>query len=365
MGNGSTLSLAAPANLRHTTDPFHHDEPRVSRSILFALRSLGLGGAERVAADIVMGLVTAGHRVRVLEFADTPGPAAAWFSSASEIIQVGRQTSPDALARSRAAADIDTLVLCGPSPAYRALPVLKRRNPALRIVGFMFNARQLVDEHRANAAYLDGVIAESAEAAAALGPSGPPVRVASSGVDISAIFARKILARVADPLVVGYVGRFDRTKNPRGFLDIARRLRGQGFRFTMAGPGPRWFRPPRDVSFAGPLFGEDKERFLDGLDILVVPSRHDGRPLVIHEAQARGQVVVASSVGAIPELITDGENGLLCGPGDVAGFAAAIARLAADTDLRHRLGEAARERVRHQGDIGVSLPLYLDAIIGD
>lgn len=334
------------------------------RSILLALRSLGLGGAERVAADIVTALGQAGHIAHIVEFSKTPGPASAWFSAAAGVTRLPRHADADTLANCLAAEQTDTLVLCGPSPAYRALPALKRRNPALRVIGFMFNARQLIDEHRTAVPFMDAVIAESAEAAAALGGSGPPVRVASSGVDIAAIFARRIPPRPPQPLTIGYIGRFDRTKNPRAFCDIAQRLQGRGLRFAMAGPAPRWFLPPREVNLAGSLFGEAKERFLDELDILVVPSRHDGRPLIIHEAQARGQVVVASAVGAIPELITDGENGLLCAPGDIDGFAAAIARLATDPDLRQRLGAAARERVPAQGDIRVSLPLYLDAIIG-
>lgn len=335
------------------------------RSVLFALRSLGLGGAERVAADIVTALAGAGHVTRVVEFSDAPGPASAWFSAAAGITRLPRRAEADALAECIEADETDTLVLCGPSPAYRALPVLKRRNPALRVIGFMFNARQLIDEHRAAAPYMDLVIAESAEAAAALGGGGPAVRIASSGVDLASIFARPIPPRPPRPVTVGYVGRFDRTKNPHAFCAIARRLRARDLRFVMAGPAPRWFRPPKGVSLAGPLFGEAKERFLDGLDILVVPSRHDGRPLIIHEAQARGQVVVASAVGAIPELISDGENGILCAPDDLDGFAATIGQLATDPSLRQRLGAAARQRVGEQGDAKASLPLYLDAIMGD
>jgi len=77
----------------------------------------------------------------VLEFADTPGPAADGSSRQARSSRSAARPAPMPSQKSRAAAEIDTLVLCGPSPAYRALPVLKRRNPALRIAGFMFNAR--------------------------------------------------------------------------------------------------------------------------------------------------------------------------------------------------------------------------------
>ena len=53
----------------------------------------------------------------------------------------------------------------------------------------------------------------------------------------------------------------------------------QAVDFVMAGPAPRLFSPPRWVDYRGALLGEEKERLLDEIDILVVPSRTDGRPL--------------------------------------------------------------------------------------
>jgi glycosyltransferase involved in cell wall biosynthesis len=55
-------------------------------------------------------------------------------------------------------------------------------------------------------------------------------------------------------------------------------------------------------------------------DIVVVPSLLDGMPLVVLESQARGKVVVASSVGSIPSMISDGDTGFLCPPGEVPAF---------------------------------------------
>jgi glycosyltransferase involved in cell wall biosynthesis len=56
--------------------------------------------------------------------------------------------------------------------------------------------------------------------------------------------------------------------------------------------------------------------------------------------------VVASAVGGLRDLVVDGETGILVPPGDVAALRAALERLLADGDLRRRLGEAGRERVR-------------------
>jgi len=75
---------------------------------------------------------------------------------------------------------------------------------------------------------------------------------------------------------------------------------------------------------------------------VVVPSRLDGMPLIVFEAQGLGKPVVASRTGSIPEVIDDGVTGVLCDPGDIEGFAAAVCRLLEDGECRKRIGEAAR-----------------------
>jgi len=61
---------------------------------------------------------------------------------------------------------------------------------------------------------------------------------------------------------------------------------------------------------------------------------------------AHGRAVVASDVGGLRDLVVDGETGLLVPPLDVAALRDALRRLVDDGELRRRLGEAARERVR-------------------
>src|SRR5690242_1141634 len=64
-------------------------------------------------------------------------------------------------------------------------------------------------------------------------------------------------------------------------------------------------------------------------DALVLPSRFDGRPLAALESLALGVPVIASRVGALPDVIEDGVTGFLCDPGDVSAFAERIRWLAA------------------------------------
>ena len=89
-------------------------------------------------------------------------------------------------------------------------------------------------------------------------------------------------------------------------------------------------------------------------DIFVLASRiaadgdRDGLPNVLMEAQSQGLACIATAVSAIPELITDGETGVLVPALDRAALCRAIAALAADPARRRHLGEAGQERVRAQ-----------------
>jgi glycosyltransferase involved in cell wall biosynthesis len=100
------------------------------------------------------------------------------------------------------------------------------------------------------------------------------------------------------------------------------------------------------VVFAGRR--DDAAELLVELDVLALPSWTEGLPLVVLEAMARRRPVVATPVGGTPEVVVDGETGLLVPPRDPDALAAALRRLLADADLRRRMGDAGYERVRER-----------------
>jgi glycosyltransferase involved in cell wall biosynthesis len=87
-------------------------------------------------------------------------------------------------------------------------------------------------------------------------------------------------------------------------------------------------------------------------DVLVLPSRAENLPMAILEAFARGIAVVATPVGAIPEVIDHDRNGLIVPVGDIVELADSLGRLIANRDLRHRLGTAARHDHAERYEIG-------------
>lgn len=89
---------------------------------------------------------------------------------------------------------------------------------------------------------------------------------------------------------------------------------------------------------------DDVPGLLPAADVMVLPSHQEGFPNSVLEGMAAGLAIVASKVGGVPEAIVDGESGLLVNPRDPTSLAAALTRLAADTDLRHRLARNAADR---------------------
>jgi glycosyltransferase involved in cell wall biosynthesis len=100
------------------------------------------------------------------------------------------------------------------------------------------------------------------------------------------------------------------------------------------------------VVFAGRR--NDVGDVLAELDVFALPSWTEGLPLVVLEAMARKRPVVATPVGGTPEVVVDGETGLLVPPRDPGALAGALRRLLDDAELRRRLGEAGYARVRER-----------------
>jgi glycosyltransferase involved in cell wall biosynthesis len=103
----------------------------------------------------------------------------------------------------------------------------------------------------------------------------------------------------------------------------------------------RWGLASR-VTFTGRVSTEELIRLYNRTELLVSPSLYEGFGLPAAEAQACGVPVVATTAGAFPEVVSDGETGWLVPAGDAAALADAIRRLMADSDLRRRMGAAGR-----------------------
>ena len=109
----------------------------------------------------------------------------------------------------------------------------------------------------------------------------------------------------------------------------------------------RWGLQSR-VTFTGRVSTEELVRRYNKAEILVSPSVYEGFGLPAAEAMACGVPVVATTAGAFPEVVADGETGWLVAPGDAHALAGAIKRLMADPAERKRMGDAGRRRMQER-----------------
>jgi glycosyltransferase involved in cell wall biosynthesis len=168
--------------------------------------------------------------------------------------------------------------------------------------------------------------------------------------------ARRRAARAAlditdDEPVVGCVGTFKRGKGQARVVEAMSAARQQvpGAWLVFVGDGPE----RSTVEQCAQAAGLERARFIgtvpdarvlyDGFDAVVSASDAEGLPNVVLEAAAAGRPIVATAAGGTPEIVIDGETGLLVPVGDTEGLGRALTRVLNDEDLARRLGSAARE----------------------
>ena len=109
--------------------------------------------------------------------------------------------------------------------------------------------------------------------------------------------------------------------------------------------------PGKTVRLVPPVWGEDKLACFERADIFVFPSHYEGMPMAVLEAMAAGLPVVATAVGGIPELVSDGVNGVLTPPRAPRDLSRALEKLCRDASLRSRMGDL-NLRLSQDHDIG-------------
>ncbi len=219
----------------------------------------------------------------------------------------------------------------------------------------------------------------------AYGLPGPRIAVVPSAVDGAAYAAFDRAAEKAalataygiDPRLpfVGNASALSPQKDYPTLLEAARLLKAQRvpFHLFIAGDGGERDALERqriaaglehDVTFLG--FIEEVPRFLSALDVFALTSAFEGLGTIVLEAAHAGLCVVATAVGGVPEVVRDGETGLLAPAGAPAAVAARLERVLADADLRGRLGEALKAHVRTEFSlaamVGGNLDVYRDVL---
>ncbi len=151
-------------------------------------------------------------------------------------------------------------------------------------------------------------------------------------------------------LVIGSVADITSGKRPSDLAAAARPLLERGARLVIAGAELDAAEAARlraaTQGLPVDLLGRrsDVPRLLTGFHIFALASEREEMPVAVLEAMAAGLPVVAADTGGLPEMVVEGQTGFLVPPRDVAAFAERLERLAADAELRARMGEAGRAR---------------------
>jgi glycosyltransferase involved in cell wall biosynthesis len=236
----------------------------------------------------------------------------------------------------------------------------------------IFMDQTFLRERLAEARFAVAISEFNREFMAPFGNGSTPVHVIRCGIDVSAYrFRARDLEREGAVRALAIGGLKD-YKGHRYLLEalagtpqlerVALELVGDGpLREELVAIADRLGLGDR-VTFHGALPEPEVIAHLDRADLFVLPSivtpegNSEGLPVVLMEAMAAGAPVVATRITGVPELVRDGETGLLVGPADSSALGAGIAAVLADPDAARRRSEAARLLVEREYDVQVTGP---------
>lgn len=348
----SGLPEASPASERRT------DAGRVWR-VALAIHRLRTGGMGRYVLTLGHELARRGHTVAIVVTEER----GEWFDLAVEgglsvrmVEGIERRSGIDharAVGRALSALAPDFVILNHARHAQLALALLPATTRALP---FVHGDNQWIYRLAlANPAEWDCLLAPSPVVAAGIARRAPtaPHEVLAHGIELPPPLQVEDPRRSVPSLKLLYLGRLDRGKGLDRLPLIVRELvtRGVAAELRVAGDGPerdtlRRLAEGLPINLLGAQTPAAASRLLRESHALLLPTESEGLPLSLLEAQAEGCVPLATAIAGSTDLaVADGETGFLLPRGDVAGYAEALARLAADREFWSGLSRAGRTRV--------------------
>lgn len=163
-----------------------------------------------------------------------------------------------------------------------------------------------------------------------------------------------------------FLGRLGRRKGVYDLVQVADILKQRGYSFVimLGGDGDvsairaeaRKLHVEDCIDVLGWVRGKQKQDLLASAMVYILPSYNEGLPVSVLEAMAAGLPVVTTSVGGLPELVSEGNDGYLVVPGDVDSLADRLGMLLSHPEVAQRMGNAAFEKIRHGFSVEVFMP---------
>ena len=179
------------------------------------------------------------------------------------------------------------------------------------------------------------------------------IQVIPNGVDLGTLQPNRI--QLNQPPLIVFAGRFMAQKNPLQLVQTLRELKKLQWQCVMIGDGPLMQGVRRAVSesdledrfqFTGWIGPQDVLNWFDRSDILFMPSRSEGLPVVGVQALAKGLAIVASQVGGFVDLVDHDKNGYLIQQENVAQFSTSLLGLLSDSNRLLSFRNASLEKAK-------------------
>jgi glycosyltransferase involved in cell wall biosynthesis/GT2 family glycosyltransferase len=334
---------------------------------------LGHGGAEKVLLELAGVLPADRFEVLLLATQSTDNRwSARWRQAVAHVYDLAQVVTPQKTVAAVYSIVTNwkcTAVLVQNSLAgYAALPHIKRDLPHAKLMDLVHSVDEdwdLMSVTAALAAQIDVRVAVSGAVRSRLLACGTPeshIAMVRNGVDLER-FRPSLETAPRERKQILFAGRLDPVKRPSLLVDIADELlslrKKADFVLVLAGEGPeaslvRTLVRRKSLDGVFQFLGqvEDMPPLIAAADVVLLPSRSEGVPLIVLESLACATPVVASKVGALAEVV-DERCGVLIDPagGEASAFAAAIDRLLNDPGICRKMGEAGRKKVAAEYDL--------------
>lgn len=169
---------------------------------------------------------------------------------------------------------------------------------------------------------------------------------------------RKVTNKHNHPITFLFIGLLNKEKGCYDIIEAAKLLKDKGLPFyiVMAGIGKsetelkelvKRYELESEIHFPGWIKDKEKSSYLEQSDVLILPSYSEGMPVSILESKDYGLPVIASNVGAIPDIVQNGKNGFIIEPGDVESLANKMQIYIEDSELLQNHSQSSRNSVEY------------------
>lgn len=297
------------------------------KSVLFILPWVTVGGADKVALDILKGLKDEynWHLITTQPENDNSW-SSLFFKETKNVYHISdfiefQNNKIRYVCEYAKKNEIDTIVISNSITGYKALPKIRKINKNIKVIDilhgeggsndnggapkFMQPFDSLIDRHIVISNYLKKYLTKK------YNNKPEKIAVIHNGVDVN-LFKPKYIIK---PINFSWIGRFSYEKNPMLFAKLANTHRG--YTFVMAGDGPLFkmvdaYKKENKIDNLT-LMGQitSPKKLLEETQFIVMTSKMEGLPIVMLEAGSMGKPVFAPRVGGIPEYVQDNKNGLM------------------------------------------------------